>query len=157
MYATTTFLPTKAMLRAAFDAWESSLTGVKDINGLTWSLSLEPLPPAIYQRGAATNTMGLADRTGTRVVCLLVQAWADHADDERVYAASTALVTAIEEKARTLDAYDPFIYANYAAKWQDPIASYGNASVKQLRELQARVDSKGVFTRLVPGGFKIPA
>lgn len=157
LFATTTFLPTEAMLRAAFDAWNNSLPGVRDINGLTWSLSLEPLPPNIYQRGAATNALGLADRTGTRVVCLLTQAWADDADNERVYAATAALLAAIEEAAHALNAYDPYIYLDYAAKWQDPIASYGDASVRQLRQLRARVDAKGVFTHLVPGGFKIPS
>lgn len=97
---------------------------------------------------------GLADRTGSRIVCLLSQAWADQADDERVYAASAALVAAIEDAA--LDAYDPFLYLDYAAKWQDPIASYGHVSVQQLQELRAMVDPKGVFTKFVPGGFKIP-
>lgn len=145
------------MLRAAFDAFNDSLEGVKDIVGLTWTLSLEPLPPAIYQRGAADNAMGLANRSGTRVVCLLSQAWSNEADNERATAASAALLSAIEEAARALDAYDPYVYLNYAAGWQDPIASYGNTSVKQLQELRARVDPKGVFTHLVPGGFKIPA
>lgn len=145
------------MLRAAFDAWNSSLSGVRDINGLTWSLSLEPLPPNIYQRSAAANAMGLANRMGTRVVCLLSNAWADHADNERVYAASAALLAAIEKAARSLNADDPYIYLDYAAEWQDPIASYGDASVRQLQELRARVDPKGVFTHLVPGGFKIPS
>ncbi|RYP07013.1 hypothetical protein DL765_009282 [Monosporascus sp. GIB2] len=84
-------------------------------------------------------------------------AWANQADDERVYAASAALVAVIEEAARTLGAYDPFLYLNYAAKWQDPIAAYGNASVQQLRELRTRVDPEGAFTHLVPGGFKIPS
>ncbi|KAK7752796.1 hypothetical protein SLS62_005348 [Diatrype stigma] len=156
LYATTTFLPTEAMVRAAFDAWNKSLEGVRDISGLMWSLSLEPLPPGIYQRGAAANVMGLADRVGTRVVCLLVQAWEKQADDERVYAASKALIADVEKAARDLDVYDPFVYLNYAAHWQDPIASYGDASVQQLHELRARVDPKGVFTHLVPGGFKIP-
>lgn len=48
--------------------------------------------------------MGLADRTGTRVVCLLVQAWENQADDERIYVASEALVAALGKAARALDA-----------------------------------------------------
>lgn len=144
------------MLHAAFDVWKSSVEGVQDIEGLTWSLSLEPLPPGIYQPGATSNAMGLADRKGTRVICLLTNAWQNQADDERVYAATAALVTAVEEAARKLDAYDPFIYLNYAAPWQDPISSYGEESLKKLRGLRARVDPKGVFTHLIPGGFKIP-
>lgn len=157
LFATTTFRPTKEMLRAAFDAFNRSLAEVKDISGLTWSLSLDPLPPAIYQRGAAANAMGLADRTGTLVVCLLSNGWSDAADNERVYKASAALLEAVEEAARALGAYDPFVYLNYAAPWQDPIPSYGSASVQQLQELRDRVDPKGVFTYLVPGGFKIPS
>ncbi|KAI1840800.1 hypothetical protein JX266_013007 [Neoarthrinium moseri] len=157
MYGTVTILATEPMIRATFDAWNSSLEDVKDISGLTWALSLDSVPPSMSQRGAGTNALGLADWKESRIVCLLSQAWADQADDERVYAASAALITAIEDAARKLDAYDPFLYLNYAAKWQDPIASYGEASVQQLREVRGRVDPKGVFTKLVPGGFKIPS
>ncbi|KAG8162865.1 hypothetical protein KVR01_007343 [Diaporthe batatas] len=156
LFATTTFVPTQEMLRAVYDAYVSSLEAVKDINGLTWTVSLEPLPPQIYQRGAADNALGLADRSGTRVVCLLSQAWSDQADSERATAASAALVGAIEKAARELGAHDPYIYLNYAANWQDPISTYGAESVKQLQELRAKVDPEGVFTRLVPGGFKVP-
>lgn len=145
------------MLRAAFDAYTSSLEGVKDMAGLTWTMSFEPLPPQIYQRGAADNTLGLADRSGTRVVCLLSQAWSDEADNERGTAASKALLDAIEKAARNLGASDPYVYLNYAATWQSPIVSYGEENVQKLQELRAKVDPNGVFTRLVPGGFKIPS
>ncbi|KAF3760403.1 FAD-binding domain-containing protein, partial [Cryphonectria parasitica EP155] len=157
LFATTTFRPTTEMLRAAFDAFNSSLAEVKGINGMTWTLSFEPLPPAIYQRDATKNALGLADRTGTFVVCLLSHGWTDEADNERVYAASASLLNTLEDAARTLGVYDAFIYLNYAAPWQNPIASYGNTSVQQLQELRARVDPKEVFTHLVPGGFKIPS
>lgn len=145
------------MLRAAYDAFSNSLEGVKDIKDLTWSMSFEPLPPQIYQRNAAGNTLGLANRSGTRVVCLFSHAWSDEADNERATAAAAALVGAVEKSARDLGAYDPFVYLNYAGDWQDPISSYGDESVQQLRRLRDRVDPNGVFTRLVPGGFKIPS
>ncbi|KAF5125082.1 Bifunctional solanapyrone synthase [Metarhizium anisopliae] len=50
---------------------------------------------------------------------------------------------------------DPFIYINYAAQWQNPIASYGPASVDKLLETQRKYDPRRVFTRTVPGGFKL--
>lgn len=143
------------MLRGAYDAFISSLEVVKDIKGLTWSMSFEPLPPQIYQRCATQNAMGLADRNGTLVVCLFSHAWSDEADSERATAASASLVAAIEKAARELGDYDPFVYLGYAGNWQDPIGSYGSESVQKLKELRDRVDPKGVFTRLVPGGFKI--
>lgn len=157
LFATTTFLPTIKMLRAAYDAFSSSLKEVKDIKGLTWSMSFEPLPPQIYQRGATKNALGLAKRSGTRVVCLFSHAWSNEADSERATTAAAALVANIENAARELKAYDPFVYLCYAGDWQDPISSYGSESVQQLKELRARVDPDGVFTRLVPGGFKIPS
>jgi LmbE family N-acetylglucosaminyl deacetylase len=143
------------MFHAVFQAWNNTLENIKDITGLTCSISFEPLPPSNYQGGAATNVLGLGDRTGTLVVALVTLKWSDQADDEHIYAATRALVSAIEKAARDLDAYDPFLYLNYAANWQDPIASYGNASVRQLQSLRARVDPEGVFTHSVPGGFKI--
>lgn len=157
MFATTTFAPTEAMVQAAFDIWNSSLPGIKGISGLTWSLSMEVVPPSLYQRNANANMFGLTGRNGTRAVCLFTQSWPNQEDDERVYAAVAALIAAIEKAARALDAYDPFLYLNYVAPWQDPIASYGDANVQKLREVRARVDPEEVFTRLVRGGFKIPS
>lgn len=89
-------------------------------------------------------------------MCLFSHAWSDEADNERVTTASTALVAAVEKAAHDLQAYDPFVYLCYAGDWQDPISSYWSDSVQQLKELRARVDPDGVFTRPVPGGFKIP-
>lgn len=145
------------MLRAAYDAFNDSLEGVKHIKGLTWSMSFEPLPPQIYQRNAAGNALGLGNRSGTLVVCLFSHAWSDEADNERATAAAAALVGAVEQSARDLGAYDPFVYLNYAGDWQDPIPTYGDERVRQLQRLRDRVDPHGVFTRLVPGGFKIPS
>lgn len=156
MFATTTFEPTEAMIRGAFEVWNASLDGVKNISGLTWSLSMEMVPEGQYQRKADSNSLGLTNRKGTRAVILLTESWQRQEDDEHVYAAVAALVTALEDKARSLGAYDPYIYLNYAAPWQDPIASYGEDKVQGLRALRSRVDPMGVFTKRVPGGFKIP-
>ncbi|KAK3317336.1 putative oxidoreductase [Cercophora scortea] len=156
LFATTTFRPTEPMLRAAFDAWNSSLPSISAVTGVTWSLSFEPLPPSLYLPGAATNSLGLANRSGTRIICLLSQAWADAADDAHVYATSEAIIAEIEAAARRLDAYDPYLYLNYGAPWQDPISSYGGESVRRLQKLREKVDPRGVFTEIVRGGFKIP-
>ncbi|KAJ3579982.1 hypothetical protein NPX13_g575 [Xylaria arbuscula] len=156
-FSTTTFVPTEAMTHAVFQAWQSSLKVVGDIKGLNWSISMEPLPPSTYSRGATANSMGLADRKETLIVCLLTLTWADAADDDLIKNAQVSLISAIEEAAHKLGTYDPFKYINYAAQWQNPIAGYGKASVRKLQALRARVDPHKVFTRLVSGGFKIPA
>ncbi|KAI2626818.1 putative oxidoreductase [Xylaria nigripes] len=155
-FSTTTFTPTEAMTHAVFKAWNASLEGVRDIQGLNWSISMEPVPPSLYQGGAATNALGLSDRKKTLIVCLLTLTWANATDDERLNNAQMTLIHAIEKAAKTLGTYDPFKYINYAAQWQDPITGYGEASIERLQKLRERVDPRGVFTRLVSGGFKIP-
>jgi hypothetical protein len=156
MFATTTFEPTDAMIHGAFEVFNASVVGVKNISGLTWSLSMEMVPEGQYQRKADSNSLGMMNRKGTRAVVLLTAGWQKEEDNAHIYAAAAALVSAIEEKARSLDAYDPYLYLNYAAPWQNPIASYGDDKVQSLRALRSRVDPTAFFTKRVPGGFKIP-
>lgn len=145
------------MLKAAYSQWQASLPRVRGISNLVWALALEPLPPKIYARHAEENALGLADRSGSLVVALLTVSWTEASDDAVLNDAAEKLMDAIENEARQLDGLDPFVYLNYADKNQDPIGSYGAASVRRLQAVQARVDPKGVFTNQVPGGYKIPA
>lgn len=112
----------------------------------------------MYQRHAATNILGLADRTEALVIAELSVSWANESDDALVNGTARALVDDIIAEARSLGGYDPYIFANYANKdqAQDVIGSYGSESVAFLRKVREEVDPKGVFTRMVPGGYKIP-
>lgn len=128
------------------------------MTSITFSLVLEPLPPIMYQRHATTNSLGLADRTGALVIAELSVSWANASDDALVNSTSRALVGDIIAEARNLGGYDPYIFANYANKdhAQDVIGSYGLESVAFLRKVRHEVDPKGVFTRMLPGGYKLP-
>ena len=143
------------MLNATFQNWNASIEGIKDIPGIIWTISLEPLPPAIYKKGASANSMGLGDRTESLVVTLLTVTHTEAADDERVEKAARALLDAIAADAQKLNGLDPFIYLNYAGGWQDPIAGYGQASIDRLKQASRDYDPRGIFRRHVPGGFKL--
>ncbi|KAL6233355.1 hypothetical protein BDW75DRAFT_191822 [Aspergillus navahoensis] len=144
------------MLNATYLRWKSSLPAIEDVRGIVWSISLEPLPPAIYAREPTKNAFGLSNTTGPQVVALLSVSWEDEADDEKVRNTARSLFEGIEEDARRLDSYEPFLYLNYAADWQDPIASYGEESVEMLRRVSRDVDPKGVFREGLPRAFRIP-
>jgi len=157
----TTHASTLPILKAVYQRLQESLPSVQEIPGIMWSISLEPLPPAIYARAPpGSNSFGLSDRKPQQalVVTLLSATWTRESDDATVEQAARALFDAIESDAKKLGAYDPFVYLNYAAPWQEPIASYGPEAVDRLRQVRDRVDPKGVFTKQVPGpaGFKIP-
>ncbi|OTA78790.1 hypothetical protein M434DRAFT_18136 [Hypoxylon sp. CO27-5] len=157
MNATTTFIPTEAMIRETYNAFNASLSLLEDVTGIMRAVNTEPLPPQIYTRGGAdTNALGLSKHTGPLAVCLVSPSWSDAAHDNQVYSTARSLMADIEAKAKKLGVYDPYIYLNYAAPWQDVIMGYGEESVEKLQKLRKRIDPRGVFTRNVRGGFKIP-
>ncbi|KAI0382410.1 putative oxidoreductase [Hypomontagnella monticulosa] len=157
MTATTTFVPTEAMIRATYDAFNTSLSLLQNVTGIMWAVNIEPLPPQIYTRGGADmNALGLTRQNRSLAVCLVSPSWSDSAHDEQVYSAARSLMADIEDKAKKLGVYDPYIYLDYAAPWQEVIKGYGEESIRKLQKLRKRVDPEGIFTRRVPGGFKIP-
>ncbi|RYP58942.1 hypothetical protein DL769_008747 [Monosporascus sp. CRB-8-3] len=156
LYRVSTLVSTAAVLKAAFNHWNASVPAITSVSNIVWALVLEPLPPAIYARSARYNALGLADRTEPLVVVLLSTTWSDARDDQHVAEAANALMDAVNQEARQLGAFDPYVYLDYAGQHQDPIASYGAESVNRLRQVRQRVDPKEVFTFQVPGGYKIP-
>lgn len=155
--ATTTYVPTKEMLLATFNAFNNSVASIRNLPGVTWTVTIEPLPPQIYARGATENALGFAGNIQSLAVCLVSPDWTDPSQNEQIYALARDLLDTIENEAKKLHAYDPYIYLNYAAPWQNVVASYGPASVSRLQKLKAEVDPRNVFQRLVRGGFKIPS
>ncbi|KAI9035060.1 FAD-binding oxidoreductase [Aspergillus affinis] len=152
----TTHNPTVPMLNATYIRWNASLAAVQEVPGIVWSISLEPLPPAIYARAPDSNAMGLSNYEGSLVVTVLSATWDDTADDTLVEEAARTLFAGIEADAHALEAYHPFVYLNYAAQWQNPIASYGPKSVEMLRRVSRELDPTGVFRQMMPGGFNLP-
>ncbi|KAI8623619.1 putative oxidoreductase [Xylariaceae sp. FL1651] len=159
MTATVTFEPTEAMIKEAYTAFNRSLPQVQNVTGISWTLNLEPLPPQMYeaQGGSGANALGLTGQGGrSLVVCLISPSWSDAAQNEQVYAAARALMDDISVRAKTLGVYNPYIYLNYAAPWQDVVSSYGAESASKLRYVRDKYDPHHVFTKQVTGGFKIP-
>ncbi|KAI1171413.1 hypothetical protein F4777DRAFT_591217 [Nemania sp. FL0916] len=151
-----TLVLTEPALKAAHAAWNASLDSIKGVSNLVWAFSLEPLPPQIYARHAAENALGLTGRGDkSLVMALLTITWTEASDDALVNEATHSLMAVIEDAGRQTGDWDPFVYMNYADADQDPIASYGAASVRRLQEVRSRVDPHGVFTYQVPGGYKI--
>lgn len=157
MTATMTFTPTQSMIRAAYDAFDASLSLLDNVTGLMWGVNIEPVPPEMYTNGGAyTNALGLTECSASLAIFLISPSWTDPAHDEKVYSAARSLIADVERRAKNLGVYDPFIYLDYAAPWQEVIKGYGEENVKKLQELRKRVDPNEVFTHKVEGGFKIP-
>lgn len=154
---TTTFKPSKAMLNATFNAWNTTLASLETIDTLTWSISLEPLPTNVPAKSAATggNVLGVSPAEGPLIVVLLTATWQQASDDAIVTQTAKDMFAKIETYAKAEKYYSKWQYLNYAASWQDPIAGYGEENQAKLRRTSILYDLEGVFQRAVTGGFKL--
>ncbi|KAI1840741.1 hypothetical protein JX266_013086 [Neoarthrinium moseri] len=154
-WSTITLVSTEAMLNATCTRFNESLDEIQGLEDIVWSFTHEPLPPALYGRHAGSNPFSLGARNQTLVVGLLIASWSQETDDQVVDSATRVLMSAIETDAKSLNAWDPFVYLNYAGPEQDPISSFGKENVDRLRPIANRVDPDQVFLHQVPGGFKL--
>ncbi|KIM95616.1 hypothetical protein OIDMADRAFT_171036 [Oidiodendron maius Zn] len=153
--ATVTIDSSVEALTATVGAWNASVSSVEDIPGILWALAMDPLPPAMYTRHAEANALGLTGREGKFFIIINLRVTWDNADDDaRVYSEIKQLIATIEREVGSLGSLDPFVYLNYAAPWQKPISSYGQASVERLTRIREEYDPQRVFTNTVSGGFK---
>lgn len=66
-----------------------------------------------------------------------------------------AAIDELEDFAKSVGGNVEFRYLNYCDGSQDPLATYGAANIRKMKEASAKYDPTGVFQNRVPGGFKI--
>ena len=99
--------------------------------------------------------LGLDRFTDDSINALAVVSWALPTDDATVYAAVQQLFDDAVAKAKSMGVWNEFIYLNYAAPWQKPITSYGQANKNFLQSVSKEYDPNSLFQKAVPGGFKL--
>jgi hypothetical protein len=146
-----------AMMEELFKIADSTVQSVKNVEGLAYTISFQALPYSAYKQGAARggNSLGLDNDTDDIIFTLLTATWTRDQDDSKVYAAGQSLYNQAKKRSQDLGVAKSFEYLNYAAKWQNPIAAYGSASVSRLQAAATKYDPNAVFQKLVQGGFKI--
>ncbi|KAL4943633.1 hypothetical protein BDV06DRAFT_221085 [Aspergillus oleicola] len=148
---------TLSILHTVHTIWNTSTAEIAHIPGISWSLSLIPIVPAIRTQSALRggNILGLEVPPHGLVMILLSAMYNSSSDDPVVSAAAERLSDRIVEAAQEDGVFNAYVDYNHAAPWQDPIASYGERNHEFIRETAWRYDPDGVFQRLCPGGFKI--
>lgn len=125
------------------------------ILGLQTSTVFQPLTMPMLAPGCGANALGLCPAAGNLVILDLTVQWANADADAAVNRAAAGLIAAVAARARQLGILHEYLYLNYAMQGQDPIASYGAASLRELRSVSRKYDPAQVFQKLVPGGFKL--
>lgn len=128
-------------------------TGMVSINLV--SQPLWAIPRAKSFRATGGNVLGLEDSNDDLVIALAMVSWNTAALDSMGRNAAKGFVDAAQSKAKSMRVYSRYIYTNYAADFQDPMAGYGEKSLAFLREVSRKYDPQGTFQKQVPGGFKL--
>ncbi|KAF4582184.1 FAD binding domain protein [Ophiocordyceps camponoti-floridani] len=144
-------------LREIWDASDAVYKATPQNDKIAWIVELYP-QPAIMQSHASTrggNMLGLSQTPHDRIVIWLSSRWKDASLDEMMQKASREFTEAVEAVARKHGTLDPFVYVNFAGSFQSPLCGYGPDNVAHLRRMAAKYDPRGVFQRLMSGGFKL--
>jgi hypothetical protein len=161
LFATTTFQSDAALMRDVISFWNESATA-KLANVSTSlegsGLTFEPISTAITSksRPLGGDSLGLSPEDGNLVLVQLSLTWTSASDDQAVAKASQTMIAQMEKAAQSKSLDHSWRYLNYAAFFQDPIASYGPQSVARLNVTSQKYDPAGFFQTIVPGGFKLP-
>ena len=155
---TLTFVSTEAAINTTFFRFNESIPVIAGVSGIVSSLTLEPLPPALYARHQASNALGFDHRKNLNqslVIALLSVSYTSENDDQIVETYARTLMNTINQDMKNLKSFDPYLYLNYAAPYQDPLSSYTESNFRRLRKIAAKWDPQGTFQYQVPGGFKL--
>jgi hypothetical protein len=146
---TLTFVSTEAAINATFIRFNESSTTITGVAGIVSSLTLEPLPPALHARHPHSNALGFdyrANLNQSLVIAVVSVSYTNELDDLTVETYDRSLMDAINQDMKELDAFDPFLYLNYAAPYQDPLSSYGLDNVRRLQRLRQNGMLMGHFS-----------
>ncbi|KAH8816535.1 FAD binding domain protein [Xylogone sp. PMI_703] len=157
-FFTGTYGVSAPLMSQIFDTLNNTIYPFDIPGNITWSIAFEPLPTVITKFGAEKggNSLGTDPSDGNAFVMLLSPLWPSTESNPLVISACEKMMTQINELAHNMGLLHKFQYINYADPSQDPIRNYGENNVRHLRRMSKKYDPRGVFQRLVPGGFKIP-
>ena len=157
MFATATYGNSASFLSKFFDLSNSTLQPIKNIIGLKYSISYQPIPTVVTSHAAENggNALGLDPSDGNLVLVLLGISWLNAADDTAVNAQAKNLFSQANALASSMGLLNEWIYLNYASEWQDPIDGYGAANKAKLQAVSEKYDPTQVFQKQVPGGYKL--
>lgn len=146
------------MMAKFFEIARESVPELDGVENLSWAFTFQPIPTIItfvaQTRGG--NSLGLdPEKDGDIMNVLVSVSWDSETEDVLIEEQVKAVLARAKSEAVAMGVFNGYEYLNYAAGWQDPIAEYGESVRRELQGVSKAYDPKGVFQRLVPGGFKL--
>lgn len=131
---------------------------VRHVQDMEWLFAYEPLPRMFSEHSTdrGGNVLGLNRTKDDLILMQLAPRWSSYSDDKVMQDTAKQWVKQIKGYTESVGKASDYLYYNYADGFQDPIAGYGEESVRFLQSVSKKYDEHGVFQKAVKGGFKIP-
>lgn len=154
---TTTFYNDLDMLTTGYQLWNQTVSTLAAVPGIQYSITYQPIPPAMTSKSAALggNSLGLESLQRALALALITVTWEDQSNDALVGKTARDLINNIDARAKATGQYHPFKYLNYANLGQDVFGGYGPANKAKLQATSKKYDRFKLFQKGVPGGFKL--
>ncbi|KAF7557001.1 hypothetical protein G7Z17_g1000 [Cylindrodendrum hubeiense] len=157
LFTTLTHYPSVKLGRKGLEILKSKVEE-GNLTSLNPQIITYSIPAATMEMSKARggNALGL-DVKGHLVINLLSLSWTTSSLDDAAYALADDFIADFRKAAKSVNAFHPFVYINYASKGQDVFAGYGKRNQQRLVKIQKAVDPRGVFTSsgLWTGFFKV--
>ncbi|RYP25343.1 hypothetical protein DL767_008438 [Monosporascus sp. MG133] len=123
-------------------------------------IMFQPVTQSIVNHSVRSggNVLGLEDVVADGPITMwLIALTVDTAENqEKILPIALEFRDAIDEYAKSIDAYKEWKYLNYAWADQDPISGYGAENIALIKAAAGKYDPSGVFQKQRQSGFKIP-
>ncbi|KAL8825472.1 MAG: hypothetical protein Q9170_007777 [Blastenia crenularia] len=158
IFATTTIKNDPATISAAYTAYDSAITPIRQagVNGMVWTLVLQPLLPLWGRKGLHPNPLGLDQGgQGPLVIVSFTVNWNKEKDDALVHELTRRAIDEIEATAGAMGTRHPYRAMNYCAEWQQPFEGYGEENLRILKDAVGKWDPDEFFQKGCTGKFKV--
>ncbi|KAK2811602.1 hypothetical protein FQN50_001944 [Emmonsiellopsis sp. PD_5] len=145
------------LIQAAADIYFEEVTALKDIEGFAPNFITQPLsvPMMSHMSRNGGNPLGLDPANGPLAILQTATMWNNAKDDATIAAYSNRVLSRITAEAKSRGLDSDYIYLNYASKYQDVFAGYGQANLDKMRKISKKYDPAQVFQTLQPLYFKL--
>jgi hypothetical protein len=140
------------MLLKAWDVFNQTVPSVEAVEGISWSLTLEPIGPSMENEA---NVIGLKVPPQGLVMAITSITFSSAADYAKMYAEGKSFLSELMAAADDLGVLNSWIDMNHAGAGQDVLGSYGPENLAFLKEVAKKYDQNRVFQTLKSGGFKL--
>ncbi|KAL1848797.1 2-isopropylmalate synthase (Alpha-isopropylmalate synthase) (Alpha-IPM synthetase) [Paecilomyces lecythidis] len=149
------------LLKSIFDINNATVHELRPrIEGLfEWTLVFEALPSIWLEHSEKSggNSLGTSPEDGNAFVFYIEAQWNDTtaSTSALIQGSAAKVIQQTDRIAQSKALKHDLIYLNYANANQDPLASYGEENLNNLKAVARKYDPKGIFQTQVPGGFKV--